>query len=132
MGADSYFYYVSYEEDKMNALQKLRKREFEAGKYAPVMYQWDIPFPLDNLSDAPAPGKEHATLEEAMEDEFVMEAGTGTILDIRQLSDKLDYGSAYVLTNDELTSILELTSQQEKLSARRYGIIGSMSATSLA
>ena len=57
MGADPYFYYVDYEEDKNNALQKLRQREFEAGRYAPVMYQWDIPYPLDDLSDAPTPGK---------------------------------------------------------------------------
>ena len=102
MGADPYFYYVGYEDDKNGALQKLRQREFEAGRYAPVMYQWDIPFPLDELSGAPAPGKQHASLEEAMADEFVMEAGTGTILDIRQLSDKLDYGCAYVLTKEEL------------------------------
>jgi len=102
MGADPYFYYVKYEEDKNNALQKLRQREFEAGRYSPAMDQWDIPFPLDNLSDAPTPGKMHATMEEVMQDEDVMETGTGTILDILQISDKLDYSSAYVVKKEEL------------------------------
>jgi len=102
MGADAYFYYVNYEEDKNNALQKLRQREFEAGRYAPVMYQWDIPFPLDNLSEAPAPGKKHTTLEEVMEGEFFFEDGTGTILDILRISDELDYNSAYVIKEEEL------------------------------
>jgi len=102
MGADPYFYYVDYDEDKNNALQKLRQREFEAGRYSPVMYQWDIPFPLDNLSAAPKPGQGHRTLKEAMEDEYIMEGGTGTILDIKKLSDKLDYASAYVIRGEEL------------------------------
>jgi len=102
MGADPYFYYVDYDEDKNNALQKLRQREFDAGRYSPVMYQWDIPYPLANLSNAPAPGKQHASIEEVMEDEQVMEEGTGTILDIMQISDKLGEGSAYVPTNEEL------------------------------
>ena len=102
MGADPYFYYVKYEEEKNNALQKLRQREFEAGRYFPVMFQGDIPFPLDNLSDAPSPGKQHNTLEEITDEEDFMESGTGSILDIMQLSDELDYCSAYVVTKEEL------------------------------
>ena len=102
MGADSYFYYVNYEEDKNSALQKLRQREFEAGRYSPAMYQWDIPYPVDNLEDAPTPGKQHPSIEEVWKDELVMEQGTGTILDIMQLSDKLDYSSAYILKEEEL------------------------------
>ena len=102
MGADSYFYYVKFEENKENALQKLRQREFEAGRYAPVMFQWDIPFPLDDLSDAPTPGKQHNTIEELTNDEFFIEAGSGTILDIMKLSGKLDYCSAYIVPKEEL------------------------------
>jgi len=102
MGADSYFYYVKYEEDKNSALQKLRQREFEAGRYSPVMFHWDIPFPLDNLSDAPAPGKQHATMEDAVEEELDMGSGTSSILDIQQLSDEIDYYSAYVVAEEEL------------------------------
>ena len=34
MGADPYFYYVSYEEDKNNALQKLRQRELYFAGYS--------------------------------------------------------------------------------------------------
>jgi len=102
MGADAYFYYVDYEEDKNNALQKLRQREFEAGRYAPVMDQWDIPFPLDNLLDAPKPGKKHATLKEVMKDEYVKEVGTGTILDMLKISNKLRCGCAYVVEGKDL------------------------------
>ena len=37
-----------------------------------------------------------------MEDEFVMEAGTGTILDILHISDNMDYSPAYILKEEEL------------------------------
>jgi len=33
MGADFYGYYVPYQEDRNKALQELRLREFEAGRY---------------------------------------------------------------------------------------------------
>ena len=101
MGADPYFYYVKYEEDKNNALQKLRQREFEAGRYSPAMYHWEIPYPLDDLLNAPAPGKKHDFIEEVFNDEYMTD-GTGTILDISQLSDKLDYGCAYLIGKEEL------------------------------
>ena len=100
MGADPYWYYVPYENDKNNALQKLRKREFEAGRYSPVVYAFNLDFPFDNIADAPAPGKMHETIEDAIED--AMESGTGTILDIDKLSDAINYGAAYVLKEEEL------------------------------
>jgi hypothetical protein len=102
MGADPYFYYVSYEEDKNNALQVLRQREFESGRYYPVMEGWDIPYPIDDLEDAPSPGKQHKTIEEIWEDELIWESGTYSILDIKKLSNELAYDSAYVISNDEL------------------------------
>jgi len=100
MGAEPYWYYVPYEDDKNNALQKLRKREFEAGRYYPVIYAGELNFPLDNISDSPAPGKEHETIEDAVNE--AMESGTGTILDIEMLSDKINYSAAYILNEDEL------------------------------
>jgi len=101
MGADAYWYYVPYEEDINNALQKLKKREFEAGRYRPVMYTGDLAFPMDDISKAPAPGKEHETIEEAIED--AMEDGTGSILDLEKISEDEYYSVAYILKKEELT-----------------------------
>jgi hypothetical protein len=37
MGAHAYWYFVPYERDIDAALQKLRVREFQAGRYNPTM-----------------------------------------------------------------------------------------------
>jgi hypothetical protein len=37
MGTEPYWYFVEYQSDIDGALQELRKREFEAGRYNPVM-----------------------------------------------------------------------------------------------
>lgn len=89
MGGHIYYHAVPYEQDINNALQSLRKREFEAGRYHPV-----VPF-LEFEMDAflkPAPGKQHASIQEAVE---VSEAdGTRSILDIARIGDQPDYGVA--------------------------------------
>jgi hypothetical protein len=54
MGSSPYWYFVPYEEDRNAALQKLREREFLAGRYNPVI---DFPeFPIDEKT---SPGKQH-------------------------------------------------------------------------
>jgi hypothetical protein len=45
MGGHEWFYFVEYQSDINSALQALRRREFEAGRYNPVM--WFPPFPVD-------------------------------------------------------------------------------------
>lgn len=80
MGGHPYWYYVDYRADISSALQALRKREFTAGRYNPVMPS--IEFPINPSS--PAPGAQHASIEEALE---AAEAdGTRSILDIFQVS----------------------------------------------
>lgn len=80
MGGHAYWYYVDYRADINSALQSLRKREFAAGRYNPVMPL--IEFPI--TSSSPAPGAQHASIEEALE---AAEAeGTRSILDIFQVS----------------------------------------------
>jgi hypothetical protein len=80
MGAHPYWYFVPYEDDFEAALQKLRLREFQAGRYNPVTpFQT---FPVD-LS-APAAGAKHASIEQVMEQGD--EAGTRSILDIAQVA----------------------------------------------
>jgi hypothetical protein len=64
MGAEPYWYFVRYEQDLNEALQKLRKREFQAGRYNPVIPLLD--FPID--SNLPCPGPQHKTIQEALDD----------------------------------------------------------------
>ncbi len=82
MGAHPYWYFVKYDPDIGRALQTLREREFKAGRYNPVI---DFPpFPVKETS--PAPGAQHASIEEAMED--AMEDGTRSILDISRVCEE--------------------------------------------
>jgi hypothetical protein len=77
MGAEPYWYIVPYESDIDAALQKLRQREFRAGRYNPVT---PFPkFPVD-LDAEPAPAQ-HGSIEEVME--VADEDGTRSILDIQ-------------------------------------------------
>ncbi len=88
MGAHPYWYFVKYDPDIGRALQTLREREFKAGRYNPVI---DFPpFPVRETS--PAPGAQHASIEEAMED--AMEDGTRSILDISRVGDEPDFFTA--------------------------------------
>ena len=87
MGAHPWFYFVKYQADIGGALQALRRREFEAGRYNPVM---PFPaFPVD--ANSPAPGAQHASIEEAMEDADA--DGTRSILDMERVSQTPDYGA---------------------------------------
>jgi len=104
MGADPYWYYVPYEEDKNSALEKLKKREFEAGRYNFNYFGKRnklLRFPIDETD---APGKGHGTIEEALED--CGECGTSSILDIESVSDNIDICVAYVVTAEEMREYL--------------------------
>src|SRR5262249_8640179 len=80
MGAEPYWYIVPYESDIEAALQKLRQREFRAGRYNPVT---PFPkFPVD-LNAQPAPAQ-HGSIEEVLED--ADEDGTRSILDIQHVA----------------------------------------------
>ena len=64
MGAHPYWYVVDYKSDIEAALQELREREFQAGRYNPVIPFLD--FPIGPRS--PAPGAQHTTMAEAFEE----------------------------------------------------------------
>jgi len=87
MGAEPYFYFVPYQNDIDAALQELRAREFQAGRYNPVMPF--LQFPIGRQS--PAPGAQHATIEEALEDSDA--DGTRSILDLHRVADEPDFGA---------------------------------------
>src|ERR1700727_2101680 len=64
MGGHSYYYFIEYQPDIEAALQDLRQREFEAGRYNPAQ-----PFPRFPIrADSPAPGAKHESIYEAIED----------------------------------------------------------------
>lgn len=82
MGADPYFYVVDYDEDVEAALERLREREFKAGRYRPAV-DWPQDY-LGGPEPKPAPGAQHdsidAVFEEAAEEGHP--DGTASILDL--------------------------------------------------
>ena len=96
MGGHAYWYTVKYQPDVDAALQELRAREFAAGRYNPVMPF--INFPIG--PNSPAPGTQHATYEEAMEESDA--DGTRSIIDITHVGNEPDFSTAYPLTDAEL------------------------------
>ena len=99
MGGEPWFYFVPYHADVNSALQSLRRREFQAGRYNPVTPFLD--FPVD--AGAPGPGAQHASIEEAIEDADA--DGTRSILDMERISDEPDYGAVTTLSDDQLIDL---------------------------
>jgi hypothetical protein len=87
MGAEPYFYFVKYQADLDRALQELRRREFQAGRYFPAMEH--LRFPVD--ASSAAPGARHASIEEAFEDADA--DGTRSILDLSKISQEPEFGA---------------------------------------
>jgi hypothetical protein len=99
MGGHPWFYFADYEPDINAALQKLREREFKAGRYNPVM---DFPdFPVTTQS--PAPGAAHDSIEAAFEDADA--DGTRSILDMMTISPTPDYNAVTPLPEEALMNL---------------------------
>jgi hypothetical protein len=96
VGAHPYWYIVAYEPDLQAVLERLRQREFRAGRYNPVM--WLIPFPLTDAS--PSPGPAHPSIEKALEASDA--DGTRSILDISQIADERSMCAARPLSGEAL------------------------------
>jgi hypothetical protein len=103
MGAHPYFYFVKYQPNVQKALDELRAQEFQAGRYNPVMPFME--FPVDENS--PAPGKQHATIDDAMEDADA--DGTRSILDIAVVGNEPDFGVTVPLTDEQLMTYFGTT-----------------------
>ena len=102
MGAKPYWYFFEYQLDINSALQSLRQREFEAGRYFPVM---DLFFPVYPINEnSPAPGAKHPSIDSARED--AAEEGTHSILDIDRVSEVPESCATTPLSTDELISLL--------------------------
>jgi hypothetical protein len=99
LGGHPWFYFVEYEPDIDAALQKLRRREFEAGRYNPAV---DFPeFPL--TADSPAPGAQHDSIEEAIEDADA--DGTRSILDMERISGEPDFNAVTPMPRETLLEL---------------------------
>jgi hypothetical protein len=98
---DPYWYFVKYQPDLNVALQELRQREFDAGRYNPV-----IPFVSELLPigpDSPAPGAQHGSIQEAL---IASEAdGTRSILDLDHVSAIPSYNAAAPLNGAVLLKL---------------------------
>ena len=120
MGGHPWFYFVGYEPDIAAALQKLREREFQAGRYNPVI---DFPeFPV--TSQSPAPGREHDSIEEAFEDADA--DGTRSILDMMQVSATPDFNAVAPLPEEDLTALFgtdKPTHEMIEESDELYGVL---------
>jgi hypothetical protein len=89
MGAHPYWYLVPYRKDLQRALDELREREFQAGRYNPVISFLKFSEPAFSKQ---TPGPDHATIEDAIMD--AAEDGTRSILDIATVGTTPDYGVA--------------------------------------
>ena len=98
MGGNPWFYFVSYQKDLNSALHQLKQREFQAGRYSPVIL---IPrFPVDEGNQGPGVG--HGSIEDALDASG--ESGTRSILDMERVADKRGLGVVAPLE----TEILDL------------------------
>jgi hypothetical protein len=98
MGGHPYYYAVPYERNVDTALQALRKKEFEAGRYNPV-----VPFLDEDTASTPSTGKEHDSIEEALAESNA--DGTRSILDIERIGAEPDYGVAVALSPASLKKL---------------------------
>lgn len=100
MGGHFYYYFVPYEKDIEAALQTLRKREFEAGRYNPA-----VPFPFDDWpSQSAGTGRaQHGSIREALEASDA--DGTRSILDLERVGTGADFGVAVALSTERLEEL---------------------------
>ena len=103
MGAEPYWYFVPYNPDITEVLEELREREFRAGRYGAALFSLEFPI----RPDSPAPGPEHASIEEAIAE--AGEVGTGSILDIQGVADEPDFLMAGPLDDDTLEDLYGTT-----------------------
>jgi hypothetical protein len=115
MGAEPYYYFVQYQTDAEKALQKLRQREFAAGRYSPAIDS--LKFPVD--PDVPGPGAQHDSIEEAFE--AGEECGTASILDLQSIGDEPDFCAACRLSEEMLLDLYDTTQPTHEMIERNMG-----------
>lgn len=102
MGSMAYVYFVTYDPDEQRALDRLRVREFEEGRYYPVLF--NVPSIIDERTDS-GPKRQHGSVEEAMG--AAGANGTRSILDIEMVADEAGFGVARRIGDKELEELFE-------------------------
>ena len=120
MGAHPYYYFVEYQPDVEAALQELRQREFEAGRYNPV--QPFLRFPLH--PNSAAPGAQHESIDEARED--AAEDGTRSILDIEAVAEEPDFCVAAPLPKEALEQYFGTVQPTNEMISREMDFLESI------
>jgi hypothetical protein len=99
MGVEPYWYVVPFQTNVQAALDELRQREFQRGRYNPA-----VSFPMLLISpDVPGPGAKHRSIAEAQESADA--DGTRSILDIERIGDAPDYCTASPIASEVLESL---------------------------
>ena len=115
MGAQPYWYFVKYNPHINAALQDLRRKEFRAGRYNPV-----VPFPaFPPGPNSPTPGAQHASIEEAGEE--AAESGTRSILDLDHVSDTPDFCAVTPLDDAALQRLYGTTKPTREMVEENMG-----------
>ena len=107
MGASPYWYFVPHEDPQV-ALNKLRQREFRAGRYNPAIRF--LRFPITD--ESPAPGAKHKSIGAAMLDADA--DGTRSILDIDHICKTPEFLGACPVADDVLTAFYGTTQPTRK------------------
>ena len=101
MGSFRYHHIVPFEQDLEASLQKLKEREFHAGRYFPALEMYDLtPDQMLRLT----PGAQHDSIEEAKEE--AAEEGNRSILDIDGFSAEPEFCRAYLVPEEEVRNAL--------------------------
>jgi hypothetical protein len=102
MGGHPYYYFVPYEQDVQSALEKLRAREFAAGRYSPAIRFLDFEEPEFSSQQ---PQKRYPSIEAAID--ASADEGTRSILDIARVAERPDYGIAAPLPTTRLRELYD-------------------------
>lgn len=113
MGGHPYWYFVPYEPDTAAALAKLRKREFEAGRYNPVISFLEFSEPAFSQQQ---PGPAHDSIDDAIE--AAAEDGTRSILDIKKIAKTAAYCASCPLAATRLRELYSTDKPSRKLLER--------------
>lgn len=108
MGANAYFYFTKYQSDINIALQELRQKEFESGRYDPAMNMhnpemWMFMFEFPPNAKSISLSAKHSSIEEAIKE--AEECGTCSILDIERISDSPESSAACPLSPEALKRV---------------------------
>lgn len=102
MGARPYWYFVPYDSSTQRALDGLRAKEFEAGRYSPVCRFLEFEEPAFSATH---PGPRHATIADALKD--AAEEGTRSILDVSRVGKEAEPGVAAAMSEKQVLSLFD-------------------------